>query len=61
MKSKYFKEVCVFVIAFSTPILLSCIYEATPYPLERVGSVVVLLMFGVASLGIGMLYGEDEK
>lgn len=27
MKSKYFKEVCVFVLAFSTPILLSCIYK----------------------------------
>lgn len=61
MKSKYFKAVCVCGIAFSTLMLLGCIFEATPYPLERVEIVVALLMFGVASLGIGTLYGEDEK
>lgn len=61
MNSKYFKAVCVFGIAFSMPILLDCILEATPHPVERVGCVFMLLMYAVAALGIGLLCGEDDK
>lgn len=61
MNNKYIKAVCVFAIAFSLPILLDCILEATPHPVERVGCVFMLLMYAVAALGIGLLCGEDDK
>lgn len=57
MKNKYPKAVCLFGLSVSVCTLISIVWKYVQYPSERVAVTAMLLMFGFATLGIGMLYG----
>lgn len=61
MKSKYFKAVCLFGLAVSTCALISITWKYVLYPSERVAVTAMLLMYGFATLGIGLQCGEDDR
>lgn len=61
MKNKYHKAVCLFGLCVSVCVLQGLVWEYLPNSVEKLGALAMLLLLGVASLGIGILYGEDEK
>ena len=61
MKSKYSKAVCLFGLCVSVCVLQGLVWEYVPNSGEKLGALAMLLLFGVASLGLGLLCGEDEK